>query len=299
MDFRDTGQGADDMTAMMTDMLEKVATEAVKVEVEAKPADDKKAASSKSVDERRFSVVTDSSRDALLTEFGKDTLQDRYLLPGESYQDLFARVASAYADDQDHAQRLYDYISRLWFMPATPVLSNGGTGRGLPISCFLNAVADSLDGIQSVWNENVALASNGGGIGAVCLLVGMGHVRVMGGVGGEGAFCLSMGEGWRGGYVAVWQRGWRRVSGDRVGRRRRCRQRWGGRRRWRAVFWVWEGRAWIRCCLSGRCRVDVLCRWWFRLCRGVVRSWRRCRGRPRQALDGWAVSRVCSGRRWS
>mgnify|MGYP001140661628 FL=1 len=74
MDFRDTGQGADDMTAMMTDMLEKVATEAVKVEAEAKPADDKKAASSKSVDERRFSVVTDSSRDALLTEFGKDTL---------------------------------------------------------------------------------------------------------------------------------------------------------------------------------------------------------------------------------
>ena len=165
MDFRDTGQGADDMTAMMTDMLEKVATEAVKVEAEAKPADDKKAASSKSVDERRFNVVTDSSRDALLTEFGKDTLQDRYLLPGESYQDLFARVASAYADDQDHAQRLYDYISRLWFMPATPVLSNGGTGRGLPISCYLNSVDDSLEGIVNTWNENVWLASRGGGIG--------------------------------------------------------------------------------------------------------------------------------------
>jgi len=165
MDFRDTGQGADDMTAMMTDMLEKVATEAVKVEAEAKPADDKKVASSKSVDERRFNVVTDSSRDALLTEFGKDTLQDRYLLPGESYQDLFARVASAYADDQDHAQRLYDYISRLWFMPATPVLSNGGTGRGLPISCYLNSVDDSLEGIVNTWNENVWLASRGGGIG--------------------------------------------------------------------------------------------------------------------------------------
>ena len=165
MDFRDAGQGADDMTAMMTDMLEKVATEAVKVEAEAKPADDKKAASSKSVDERRFNVVTDSSRDALLTEFGKDTLQDRYLLPGESYQDLFARVASAYADDQDHAQRLYDYISKLWFMPATPVLSNGGADRGLPISCFLNQVGDSLDDIVETWTENVWLASNGGGIG--------------------------------------------------------------------------------------------------------------------------------------
>ncbi|ODT58243.1 MAG: ribonucleotide-diphosphate reductase subunit alpha [Phenylobacterium sp. SCN 69-14] len=110
-------------------------------------------------------VQVDRSRDALLTEFGKTTLEDRYLLAGESYQDMFARVATAYADDADHAQRVYDYISNLWFMPATPVLSNGGAGRGLPISCFLNAVGDSLEGIQSVWNENVALASNGGGIG--------------------------------------------------------------------------------------------------------------------------------------
>jgi ribonucleoside-diphosphate reductase alpha chain len=110
-------------------------------------------------------VEVDRSRDALLTDFGKTTLQDRYLLPGESYQDMFARVATAFADDADHAQRVYDYISKLWFMPATPVLSNGGADRGLPISCFLNAVSDSLEGIQSVWNENVALASNGGGIG--------------------------------------------------------------------------------------------------------------------------------------
>jgi ribonucleoside-diphosphate reductase alpha chain len=114
---------------------------------------------------RRFDIVTDKSRDALLTDFGKETLEDRYLLPGESYQDLFARVADAYADDQDHAQRLYDYISRLWFMPATPVLSNGGTGRGLPISCYLNSVPDSLEGIVETWNENVWLASRGGGIG--------------------------------------------------------------------------------------------------------------------------------------
>ena len=112
-----------------------------------------------------WTIVRDSSRDALLTEFGKDTLKDRYLLPGETYQDLFARVACAYADDQDHAQRLYDYISRLWFMPATPVLSNGGTGRGLPISCYLNSVDDSLEGIVGTWNENVWLASRGGGIG--------------------------------------------------------------------------------------------------------------------------------------
>ncbi|WP_426957017.1 ribonucleoside-diphosphate reductase subunit alpha [Muricoccus radiodurans] len=111
-------------------------------------------------------VVVDRSRDSLLTAFGKDTLSDRYLLPGESYQDLFARVASAYGDDAAHAQRIYDYISKLWFMPATPVLSNGGTKRGLPISCFLNEADDSLDDIVGLWNENVALASKGGGIGS-------------------------------------------------------------------------------------------------------------------------------------
>nr|WP_294850468.1 ribonucleoside-diphosphate reductase subunit alpha [uncultured Sphingomonas sp.] len=120
---------------------------------------------SKTIDARAFDITTDETRDALLTEFGKETLRDRYLLPGENYQDLFARVASAYSDDQDHAQRVYDYISRLWFMPATPVLSNGGTGRGLPISCYLNSVDDSLDGIVNTWNENVWLASKGGGIG--------------------------------------------------------------------------------------------------------------------------------------
>src|SRR5581483_65722 len=110
-------------------------------------------------------LTLDRSRDALLTAFGKATLTDRYLLPGESFQDMFARVSCAYADDVAHAQRLYDAMSQLWFMPATPVLSNGGTKRGLPISCFLNDVSDSLDGIVGTWNENVALASNGGGIG--------------------------------------------------------------------------------------------------------------------------------------
>ena len=110
-------------------------------------------------------VRTDAGRDALLTDFGKATLQDRYLLAGESFQDLFARVARAYADDTAHAQRLYDYMSKLWFMPATPILSNGGTQRGLPISCFLNSVEDSLGGIVGTWTENVWLASNGGGIG--------------------------------------------------------------------------------------------------------------------------------------
>jgi len=116
--------------------------------------------------ERGVRVRPDPSRDRLLTTFGKAVLTDRYLLPGESFQDLFARVATHFADNSAHAQRLYDYISNQWFMPSTPVLSNGGTNRGLPISCFLNEAGDSLDGIVDLWNENVWLASRGGGIGS-------------------------------------------------------------------------------------------------------------------------------------
>ena len=132
--------------------------------------------------ERGPQVTIDRTRDALLTGFGKATLEDRYLLKGEGFQDMFARVAMTYADDSAHAQRLYDYISKLWFMPATPVLSNGGTTRGLPISCFLNEASDSLDGILGLWNENVWLAARGGGIGSY-----WGNLRSIGEkVGGNG-----------------------------------------------------------------------------------------------------------------
>ena len=116
--------------------------------------------------EKGITIKIDRSRDSNLTEFGKATLSDRYLGANESYQDLFARVASYYADNNLHAQRIYNYISNLWFMPATPVLSNGGTKRGLPISCFLNEAGDSLDGILDLWSENVWLAARGGGIGS-------------------------------------------------------------------------------------------------------------------------------------
>ena len=153
MDFRDTqaeASGDNVATIVETSAAPKAKSKGVK--------------DTRTVDEA-YPLEIDRSRDALLTDFGKETLRDRYLLPGESYQDLFVRVASAYADDQAHAQRIYDYISKLWFMPATPVLSNGGTGRGLPISCYLNSVDDSLEGIVNTWNENVWLASRGGGIG--------------------------------------------------------------------------------------------------------------------------------------
>lgn len=124
---------------------------------------------------RKNNVQVDLSRDELITDFGKAVLADRYLLNGENFQGLFARVAHFYSDNDAHAQRLYDYMSRMWFMPATPVLSNGGTDRGMPISCFLNEVGDSLDGIVDIWNENVWLASRGGGIGTY-----WGNVRSIG-----------------------------------------------------------------------------------------------------------------------
>jgi len=116
--------------------------------------------------DKGITIKIDRSKDENLTNFGKATLTDRYLGQNESFQDLFARVASVYADDNLHAQRLYNYISNLWFMPATPVLSNGGTERGLPISCFLNEAGDSLEGILGLWSENVWLAARGGGIGS-------------------------------------------------------------------------------------------------------------------------------------
>ena len=115
--------------------------------------------------EQKNTLKIDYNRDRNITDFGKATLIDRYLLPGEKFQDMFMRVAKCYSDNDSHAQRIYDYISKMWFMPATPVLSNGGAKRGLPISCFLNTVQDSLEGILSTWGENVWLASNGGGIG--------------------------------------------------------------------------------------------------------------------------------------
>jgi len=116
--------------------------------------------------EKGITIKIDRSKDSKLTDFGKATLSDRYLGHNESYQDLFARVASIYADNNLHAQRIYNYISNLWFMPATPILSNGGNERGLPISCFLNEAGDSLSSILDLWNENVWLAAKGGGIGS-------------------------------------------------------------------------------------------------------------------------------------
>ena len=111
-------------------------------------------------------MLINYDRDNYLSEFSHKTLQDRYLIEGEnSPQDAFARAAKAFSDDDAHAQRLYDYASKLWFMFSTPILSNGGTSRGLPISCFLNYVEDSRQGLTGHYTENAFLSSVGGGVG--------------------------------------------------------------------------------------------------------------------------------------
>jgi len=111
-------------------------------------------------------VLIDYKRDNYLSEFSHKTLQDRYLIAGEtSPQDAFARAARAFSDNDAHAQRLYDYASKLWFMFSTPILSNGGTARGLPISCFLNYIEDSRTGLTGHYTENAFLSSVGGGVG--------------------------------------------------------------------------------------------------------------------------------------
>ena len=118
-------------------------------------------------------IEIDISRDEQLDQFSLDTLKDRYFWERDNEthaQHAFARASifgATYkgSTDYDLAQRLYNYASACWFMFSTPILSNGGTSRGLPISCFLNYVPDSRYGLSAHYDENVWLASAGGGIG--------------------------------------------------------------------------------------------------------------------------------------
>ncbi len=120
-------------------------------------------------------VPPSSEGDLGLSDFSLAVLKDRYLLPGETPHDLFRRISSHYGDNLAHSQRLYQYLVKNWFRPATPILSNGGTNRGLPVSCFLNSVEDSIDGIYDLYKESALLAKHGGGLGSY-----WGKVRSMG-----------------------------------------------------------------------------------------------------------------------
>ena len=116
-------------------------------------------------------IKIDYDKDSNLNDFSLNSLKDRYFWEDETHaQEAFAR-ASVYAatfkgvTDYELAQRLYNYSSDCWVMFSTPILSNGGTSRGLPISCFLNYVPDSRSGLSDHYDENIWLASSGGGIG--------------------------------------------------------------------------------------------------------------------------------------
>ena len=116
-------------------------------------------------------IKIDYDKDSNLNDFSLNSLKDRYFWEDETHaQEAFAR-ASVYAatfkgvTDYELAQRLYNYSSDCWFMFSTPILSNGGTSRGLPISCFLNYVPDSRSGLSDHYDENIWLASSGGGVG--------------------------------------------------------------------------------------------------------------------------------------
>lgn len=118
------------------------------------------------------SIELKPERNALFTYFGLENLRDRYFLRDadgkicETPQMFFARVATGMArGEKIFAHRLYEIMSKHWFTPATPVLMNIGTKKGLPISCFLNTVPDTLEGIFDTYRENAYLAKYGGGIG--------------------------------------------------------------------------------------------------------------------------------------
>lgn len=118
------------------------------------------------------SIKIDPERNKLFSYFGLENLQDRYMLRDssgkllEDPQSFYARVATGIArGDKEFAQKVYDIMSKHWFLPATPVLMNIGTNKGLPISCFLNTVPDTLGGIFDLYRENAFLSKYGGGIG--------------------------------------------------------------------------------------------------------------------------------------
>lgn len=111
-------------------------------------------------------IKVDYSRDSLFDELGMIRLKESYMADGEqSPQERFAFVSSQFASDKFHAQRLYDYSSKHWLSYATPILSFGRSKRGLPISCFLNFIEDTAEGLVENLSETNWLSMLGGGVG--------------------------------------------------------------------------------------------------------------------------------------
>ena len=111
-------------------------------------------------------IEIDLSRDQLFDELGMIRLKESYMADGEeSPQERFAFVSKQFSTDKYHAQRLYEYSSKHWLSYATPVLSFGRSKRGLPISCFLNFIEDTAEGLVENLSETNWLSMLGGGVG--------------------------------------------------------------------------------------------------------------------------------------
>lgn len=111
-------------------------------------------------------IKVDYSRDSLFDELGKIRLKESYMKDAEvSPQERFAFVSSTFGSNPEHAQRLYEYSSKHWLSYSTPVLSFGRSKRGLPISCFLNFIEDTAEGLVDNLSETNWLSMLGGGVG--------------------------------------------------------------------------------------------------------------------------------------
>jgi ribonucleoside-diphosphate reductase alpha chain len=104
---------------------------------------------------------------ASLPQFSKALYKETYFLPNENYEGWVDRIARAYQNDEAHGDRISAYIQNYWFHPSTPIASNAGTDRGLPISCFTKSVLDTKPSIFANYNEAFNLGAYGGGIGTV------------------------------------------------------------------------------------------------------------------------------------
>ena len=111
-------------------------------------------------------ITIDYTRDSLLDDAGKTRLKESYMKDDEtSPQERFAFVSKTFSSNPEHAQRLYDYSSKHWLSYATPILSFGRSRRGLPISCFLNYIEDTSEGLVQNLSETNWLSMSGGGVG--------------------------------------------------------------------------------------------------------------------------------------
>jgi len=111
-------------------------------------------------------ITIDPNRDTLFDELGTLRLKESYMMDDEiSPQERFAYVSKTFSSNPEHAQRLYDYVSKHWLSYSTPILSYGRSKRGLPISCYLNFINDTAEGLVENLSETNWLSMLGGGVG--------------------------------------------------------------------------------------------------------------------------------------